>query len=105
MLLYTKPLTEIAIGESFQVTVTWEDWEQGICHDPGKCAVANALTRTLGVRAMVSGRSLFTKAFDPFHQYVESDSPFSHDGLELVLAFDLGKPFPGETIVTFTRES
>lgn len=98
MLLFRKPLADIQIGESFQVTVTREDWARGThpC-DSNACALAQAIVR----------REQAFVAVGTNYAYIGNggENRFAHDGYQMVSAFDRSLPFPGETIVTFTRES
>lgn len=98
-----KPISEVSVGESFTVTVTVEDWERGIAQArPGqtsdRCALAQALRRQFRVDASVDH---FTAGVYPANA---SSFQCSHNGCNFVTAFDARVPFPGSTVVTFTRE-
>lgn len=106
MLLYRKPLEEVQVGESFQVTVTAQDWQEAVAlrdvvpadarDIPERCPVALALGRTKGVQASVG--CFYAKQFD------QLEPLFTHTGSHIVRCFDGSAAFPGETVVTFTRE-
>lgn len=96
MLLFRKPAADIAIGESFQTTVTAEDWATGSQWQARLCALAVSLRRS----HPDIGRPLVYKDWASSG----GDRGYYHDGGALVAAFDLGNPFPGPTVVTFTRE-
>ena len=98
MLLYVKPLTELAIGEAFQVTVDEDDWDQGVVGVPDRCAVALSIKRKHGISLVPIVGSRIAKFYTGLESLV-----FEHDASHLVDAFDRNDPFPGPTIVTLTR--
>ena len=91
MLLHVKP--SLAVGVTFQVMVTEADWMAGEREQGSHCALAQALRRSgyeyPGVGEDSAGLGI------PIRFYT------SHDGRDLVRAFDAGHPFPGDTVVTF----
>ena len=99
MLLYVKPLSEVEIGESFQVTVTREDWERGGGACEGTvCALAQAVRRDHGCFVAVGPTYAYIGSGGSGHKY-------GHDGWALVSDFDNRLPFPGEAVVTFVRQA
>lgn len=107
MLLFQKPLTDIQIGEKFRVTVTEEDWEKGLAH--GLCSSSGAATNCAIAQAIMRNGGTFDAHPDPGIVGNEAGfgegHEFTHDGEDLVRDFDMGHPFPGPRVVTFTRQS
>lgn len=100
MLFHQKPLADLQVGESFQVTVTEADWNKALAAQTKRfssadCAVAQSLLRRGVSHALAVGPTYM-------HHHLHH---FSHDGWPTVRAYDERKPFPGPTLVTFTRES
>lgn len=126
MLLFRKPLTEIAVGESFKVTVTREHWdaaakEVGRNVDAERCVLSRAFRAHLGLRSAAVGPNTVS-TIDGLEW-----ARFTHDGQRIVVAFDSRHYLPPTTwlgrtlfgifgpsipqapgfpaVVTFTREA
>lgn len=101
MLLYQKPLSDIEIGDTFEVTVTEADWNMAklvSCCElrSSSCVLAQALKRHFtGTRWSVNHLNASADCYGLI---------FDHDGIDLVKEFDSGwSRFPGEAVVHFKR--
>lgn len=110
-----KPITEIQVGESFTVTVTEEDWDRAkreldallrsrdiFGSRSQVCPIAQAVLRR-GAEWKGEWDGIESRTADFNH------AQFAHDSERLVARFDGhgGRDtgtFPGETVVTFTRQ-
>ena len=81
MLLYQKPLTEIGVGESFQVTVTEADWKRAI-NDPDN-TIINPTRCVLAVALQAQLPHEFAVSVGPYNANA-GPVEYAHDGYRLV---------------------